>query len=289
MTNHFTFSGHETFACKTLWLKKGYDFITNGGDFNAADAVSELGVGKNMVSSIRFWLKVFGIAENDKPTELSNRLFSDSGWDSFCEDMVTLWLLHYSLVSLNIASIYNMVFTGLRRNRIEFTRSDVLNYVEVACRTVSQSTAINERTVRKDIGVMLQNYVYPTDAKNIEDYSNLLIGLDMIRKTDNIISTNGKSEPLYKFSFKEPRDITKEVVLYSILDTANDEKILSYEKLNDLSLIFGLSMNDFKIILRELSEKYSDIMSFSDNSGIINVGINKGIDKFEVLRQYYER
>ena len=29
----YTFSGHESFTCKTLWLKKGYDFIL---DSNAA-------------------------------------------------------------------------------------------------------------------------------------------------------------------------------------------------------------------------------------------------------------
>lgn len=23
----YTFSGHESFPCKTLWLKKGYDFV----------------------------------------------------------------------------------------------------------------------------------------------------------------------------------------------------------------------------------------------------------------------
>ena len=34
--------------------------MIDGGNFNASDAVIALGVGKNMVSSIRYWLKVFG-------------------------------------------------------------------------------------------------------------------------------------------------------------------------------------------------------------------------------------
>ena len=57
--NHFktvskyTFSGHETFACKSLWLKKGCDFVKDGHSFNDEDAVVALGVGKNMVSSTR--------------------------------------------------------------------------------------------------------------------------------------------------------------------------------------------------------------------------------------------
>lgn len=33
--------------------------MIDGGNFNASDAVIALGVGKNMVSSIRYWLKVF--------------------------------------------------------------------------------------------------------------------------------------------------------------------------------------------------------------------------------------
>jgi len=57
----YTFSGHESFQCKSLWLKKGYDFMSQNKDFNAADAVVDLGVGKNMVSSIRFWMKAFGL------------------------------------------------------------------------------------------------------------------------------------------------------------------------------------------------------------------------------------
>ncbi|RLD34691.1 MAG: hypothetical protein DRJ02_02275 [Bacteroidetes bacterium] len=64
------FSGHETFICKQLWLKKGYDFLQKGYNFNDPDAVVKLGVGKNMVSSIRFWLKAFNIIDNkDIPTE----------------------------------------------------------------------------------------------------------------------------------------------------------------------------------------------------------------------------
>ena len=46
----YVFSGHESFPCKTLWLKKGYDFVANDYMFNDSDAVVRLGVGKNMVA-----------------------------------------------------------------------------------------------------------------------------------------------------------------------------------------------------------------------------------------------
>lgn len=72
----YKFSGHESFPCKTLWLKKGYDFVANGNDFNSPDAVITLGVGKNMVASIRYWLKVFGITNPDGSiSKIGNYLF----------------------------------------------------------------------------------------------------------------------------------------------------------------------------------------------------------------------
>lgn len=64
----FTFSGHESFQCRHLWLKKGYDFVNKKKSFNNDDAVVALGVGKNMVNSIRFWMKSLQLANTRRPT-----------------------------------------------------------------------------------------------------------------------------------------------------------------------------------------------------------------------------
>ena len=77
MTTTYRFSGHESFPCKSLWLKKGYDFVVGGGDFNSPEAVTGLGVGKNMVASIRYWLRVFGICDNEGVTPLGRYLFDE--------------------------------------------------------------------------------------------------------------------------------------------------------------------------------------------------------------------
>ena len=98
----YKFSGHESFPCKTLWLKKGYDFVRNENDFNSPNAVISLGVGKNMVSSIRYWLKAFGITDaTENLTEIGNYLFDEeNGRDKYLEDLATLWLLHFNIVFL---------------------------------------------------------------------------------------------------------------------------------------------------------------------------------------------
>lgn len=69
----YSFSGHESFYCKSLWHKKGYDFISENKDFNAPNAVVELGVGKNMVSSLRFWMRSFGLLNEGKNFVLQDK------------------------------------------------------------------------------------------------------------------------------------------------------------------------------------------------------------------------
>jgi hypothetical protein len=45
-TEKLTFTGHDTFHCRSFWLKKGLDFLKDSGDFGAENSVLKLGVGK---------------------------------------------------------------------------------------------------------------------------------------------------------------------------------------------------------------------------------------------------
>lgn len=102
------FSGHESFACKSHWLKRGYDFVLAGRKFNNEDAVVHLGVGKNMVNSIKFWMRAFGLLEPEGTlTSLAHKLMNDeNGYDPFFEDIGSLWLLHFNLINEDYATIY---------------------------------------------------------------------------------------------------------------------------------------------------------------------------------------
>lgn len=101
---------HETFAPRYGWLKKGFDAVVEDPlVFESPKAIEILGVGANMVRSIRFWASAFGVIESAscestgrlsgplKPTEFGKRLLSDNGWDPYLEDPASLWLLHWKL------------------------------------------------------------------------------------------------------------------------------------------------------------------------------------------------
>lgn len=279
----YSFSGHESFPCKTLWLKKGYDFIEVGNDFNSPKAVIGLGVGKNMVASIRFWLKAFGVTEGDKPTELADYLFDDqNGKDKYLEDIATLWLLHFNLVFSEEATLYKMFFCGVQRERTHFEKEQVLTYVKLRMADANKMTLFNPNTVKKDIAVLLQNYALPRKPQSNEDFSSLLIDLDLIRQ-----NSEGKG---YYFNVDGKRKVMKEIFLYGLLKLKEQEgdNTISFDTIQEqVGLVFCMQDVETIEMLKLLAGEYGEYLAYSDVAGIKQVQFMKDLDVKRVLDNYY--
>jgi hypothetical protein len=82
----YRISGHESFACRYAWLPKAARGLGANPELFSDDekAMVDLGVGKNMVRSIRFWSHAAGVvADSDrgkKPTNagVANKLLDDA-------------------------------------------------------------------------------------------------------------------------------------------------------------------------------------------------------------------
>ena len=281
----YTFSGHESFPCKTLWLKKGYDFVARGKDFNSPEAVIDLGVGKNMVASIRYWLKVFGVCKNDQRTWLGDYLFNDqNGKDRYIEDLATLWLLHFNLVFNQEATLYHLLFCGYQKCHTQFERDQIATYVKLDMIEAGKLNAFNENTVKKDVAVLIQNYALPRKAQSNEDFSSMLIDLDLIRQ-----NAEGKG---YYFNIEGKRQVTKEIFMYALLMLKEREgdNTISYDTIQDeVGLAFCMQDHETIEMLKQLSKDYSKYMSYSDNAGIRMLQFTNDLDKEQVLNDYYEK
>ncbi len=276
----YCFSGHESFACKSLWLKKGYDFIQNGNSFNAPDAVVRLGVGKNMVSSIRYWMRSFGLAVNDRPQWIADYLFdTGKGKDPYMESLGTLWLLHFLLVSSSEATLYNLLFILFQRERKSFERHHVLNFVKRVMAEDCKQNLFNENTVKKDIGTLLQTYVLPQKPKALDDYNTLLIDLDIIRA-----ETDGKS---YIFNIEGKRQLPWQIFLYAVLELKGKDNTVDYDLLQEIGLIF--CMNDMEVIemCKIVEAHHLDDIRYSDTAGIRQLQFINELSSEEVLSEYY--
>jgi len=97
------FGRHSTFPLRYAWLTKGVRAIRKNPRLFGApeDAMVELGVGRNMVGAIQYWLQATRIVEFGETTfitPLGAALLGDEG-DPFLEDEATLWIIHWLIVS----------------------------------------------------------------------------------------------------------------------------------------------------------------------------------------------
>jgi len=137
-----SFTGHQTFPFRYSWLPKGVEQVkADTKIFFQDDALVRLGVGKNMVDSIRFWCEaieliyVDGRSKSAKLLPLGEFLFGKAGAkrggkgkDPYLEDPGTLWLLHWQLASKpKLASTWYLAFTRWSRN--VFTRDQLMKWI----------------------------------------------------------------------------------------------------------------------------------------------------------------
>lgn len=291
----YLFSGHESFICKHFWLKKGYDFIFENGDFQYEDAVENLGVGKNMVNSIEHWMKSYGLL--DKSNELnkfSHKIFKEKvGKDSFIESLATIWLLHYSLIKTNRSSLYSMFFNDFRKGRSDFTKEQLLSFIK---RHIENETkSVNDNTLNNDISVFIRSYLKPsykdTKIEIEEDFLSLMIDLDLMKsyKSEN---AEGKIVEWYQVENKIQVDLPPEIVFYAILDNSNYGKSISFQELlngfNSPGVIFALNEEGLYNKLNTLVNTYKGI-TMSETAGIRELQLKTTFDKWEIINDYYKK
>jgi len=280
----YTFSGHETFQCRNLWLKKGYDFVNNKKSFNDDDAVVELGVGKNMVSSIRFWMKAFNIlTSNDELTELAHKLLADDGYDPYMEDEGTLWLLHYHLVKKGFASSYSIVFNELRREKIEFTKDNFISYVKRKSET-EKSFTVNEKTLLEDFSVLTKMYLRAEPNGKDDSFFGLLTELDLIK------CFNKGREEFYIIENSERAEIPDEIILYAILENENFDLSISLNTIeqnhNSVGTVFAINKPALQSKIESLTTKFPNIV-FNDSAGIKEIQFKVKPTEYSILDKYY--
>lgn len=285
-TNKCTFSGHDSFQCRQLWLKKGFDYVNEGKNFSSEDAVVRLGVGKNMVSSIRFWLKAFNIIDSkDFPTEFGTLLFDEEkGLDPFLEDEVSLWLLHYQLVKSGYSTIYTLIFNEFRKEKLIFNKETFVNYTK-RISSLYSGLNFNENTVSKDFVVFVNLYKRDEDSKNIEDsFSGILSELELLKS-----SGKGKDER-YFIENNERFNLPESVVLYAILDNPNYGNSISLNSLefdiNSPGSIFALNRSGLVNKISEIVSKFNDV-TYTDQAGIKELQFKNKLKANQIIEKHY--
>ena len=291
-----SFSGHETFPFRYTWLKKGVDAVTKDSSVFTSDrATITLGVGKNMVRSIRHWCTAAGLirAKSDRtrfePTTLGSAIFADDGFDPYLEDTATLWLIHAQLAAnANRATTWYWAFGVFAQSdfRKERFSSELLDWSER-----NGANRISENSIKRDVDCFLRTYVPSRLTKTTileETFNCPLVELDLI--------SDSSDETTYQFH-RGPKDSLPTEVFVAALSQFWESQ---FADRNSLALgeiayspkspgkIFKLDIDSIVQYLEDVETLTDGALRYDETAGLKQVYRDRKIDPIGLLHRYYK-
>lgn len=295
-SDHLSFSGHETFVLRYGWLKKAYDAILKDPSvFGRDDAIITLGVGRNMVRSIRHWALASGVLEEElhtrglrlQPSSFGNFLFGSTGHDPYLEDIGSIWLIHWRICANERRSTsWTWTFNLLRST--EFTIAGVLSVIqkELEKRSVKVPPI---STLKRDVDCCVRSYAPGESLKKtiIEDtLDSPLVELRLVSRTNS---------DLLKFNRGPQISLRDEIFTHTLIDFW-DRKAPARESLSFNEIAYGVGSpgSVFKIDEDSLATRLEKLewvsggsLVYADVAGLKQVYRRAAVNKEEILESYY--
>jgi hypothetical protein len=288
-----SFSGHETFPFRYPWLKKGYDAVREKGNvFTREDAITILGVGKNMVRSIRHWCLAAGVLvegeEGVRPSDLGTLLLADDGLDPYLEDPATLWLLHWQISSCR-GRAATWFWTFSHFHEPEFTREALTSSLYRWTQTLP-GKQVAESSLKRDVEVFLRTYVPSRLSRN--DIAEDSLDCPLVELGLIIQPGGGQS---YQFRRGAQRGLPDGIFLYAVSkfweDFAPSAETLS---LHDIARQPGSPGRLFKIDESSLVERLEALdrltggaLAYGETAGLRQLYRRRPLPPAELLEEAY--
>lgn len=296
-----SFSGHETFSFRYTWLTKAVlELLEDPEAFKGDEAMVRLGVGKNMVKSMRHWAIVTGMVDETpsetraravdlKVSALGESLLGPRGWDPYLEDPGTIWLLHWQLCAdPSAATTWYWTFNHLPQP--QFSKNDLLRWLT---NHVDENgwSRIGSGTIKRDIDCMIHTYVPSKVTRTVvleDTLDSPLVELGLIREF------GGKGN--YLLSRGAQPTLPDELFAFALATYANSMSgsamTLPLEKIafspQSPGRVFCLSEASLLRRLDALDELTNGAIAFDETAGLRQVLVRREFDPLEILSNYFE-
>jgi len=273
--------GHEKFPLREGWLDKGIRAVHEDNRiFTNHEGADRLGVGTNMVKSIRYWLQSFELIEESQRngTTLTKLAELIEQYDEYFEDYFTLWILHSHIAANDQrATAWYLFFNKCSAE--EFRKEELFEVLKKELIAYAETNNFPDNSLKDDIDVILNMYSKNNVNSDPEDKNKSpLAALGLVKKEKEIY-------------YKTPADLRKfknEVVLYELAKLFEQNESVSIET---LAVVIKNIYNINRVVLNR-------ILDIFNNYGYIKVDRTAGLDmiypvnigsSMEVVEDYYNR
>jgi len=295
-SDRVSFGRHESFPLRYGWLTKGFEKIAEDPQaLSRDDATVQLGVGRNMVNAIRYWLRATHFAELDKaglrPTELGSKILSENGFDRYLEDEATIWLIHWLLASNPEQSTAWYWFFN-HFHKPEFTSQEAIGALVQFCQS-RVSGKHPPSKIKQDGAILLRMYVQSkaTPRTPIEE------ALDSPLSTLRLISYSASTRRFQSRSAARV-DVPAMVIGFAITELMDfrqastirlDELMQSQSGIPAVGSVFRLNESGLIAKLEEIIEIFPGAFELRETAGLQQFYRIADVNGFDLLnRQYAE-
>jgi hypothetical protein len=259
--------GHEKFTVREGWINKALIELPGKPDlFTRKDSTDILGIGSNMVKSLRYWMKVFGLT-NATGSELSDLGRIVAEHDPYLEKDFTLWVLHSKIAkNKEDATSWYMYFNQCDADELD--KNEITSIIQREIRKYAGNQTFSEKSVANDVDAILNMYGKDKEKTDPEDKSvSPFARLTLVRKIEGRYIKNKPN----KKSFSEM------IVLFELVEKLSEAESISIDQViwgeNGLAKIYNLS--------GVMANEYFDRL---DAEGYIRVDRTAGLDMIYLLR-----
>lgn len=286
-----SFGRHETFPLRYGWLTKGYEALKANPDLfdQPEQAMVTLGVGRNMVNAIQYWLQAVGLVrfteEGNQPTALGETLLGESG-DRYLEDEATLWVIHW-LLAANAEAATGLYWFFNCYTAPRFRDKEALQGLSAF---VAHELHLNrsQSTLKSDVSTVLRLYA-PIAGRNDEHLDSPLSSLQLIEPEG---SGNYRSLRLVR-PYLPPVALHFALAQRFAVDPQPALPVRAILYGGDgwaaPGAIFRLSEDGLMALLQKVIENYSGCYELRDTAGVHQLYRGDKLpDPLTILQGYYQ-
>ena len=272
---------HESFSIREGWLAKGIKNVKKYGNvFSMQDSTDILGIGTNMVKSLKYWMLSTNLSEEEnKEIKLSKLGELISKYDPYLEDIFSLWLIHIHLIlNLNDCYIYNVFFN--KCNQKNFSKRDI--FEQLYATLIKEKLEFNENILQVEVKMIIKTYRIDEKIDNPENnFICPLSELNLLKKVER---------DLYEKNKPDYRKLNYLVVYYLMIIVSEEKNSISIDDLlklnNSPAKLLNLDKNLINEYLDEM--KRNDLIIINRTAGLNMIYFNKKLTIEEIIYEYFK-